>query len=248
MKTSKPSTWRYINAMATIGDNWNVAVLLPALPIFFLSLVIKIPMLNLVTLVFIVLERYRIKFKVFTIGDLFKYVFFKWIAGHKWHGFNRLAYGSLTSALLGLVLLFPTSSHAAFKVIKPKEHIVPPHIAVPPKESAVPLGGEFIENRKVVKGGGQAIDLETLLIRQLVPATYEVQFKSVEIASMTVNWKSSNWTLDQILGNLAVRYGIMFETMEGSSVVSVDWVSKEKCEKDDKKLFKRLCGSMDGFF
>lgn len=243
----KQSEWRLINAQATIGENFNGAVLLPIFPIFFISLVTHQMWMNYFSIGLLILEFTKLKFKLLTLGDLYKYIFFKFIAGHYWHGFRRVAYSSLTCLAGAMIMFTPLNAEAGFTVIKPKQEIVKPNTVDSFSNEAKVLGGEFIDNTTKIKGAGPAVDLE-LLLKQVVPSVYSIEFKSVEIASVKINWKSTNWTPDQVLGNIAIRYGIMFETMQGSSVISVDWFDKNKCETQGKKLFKRLCGSTDGFF
>jgi hypothetical protein len=242
----KHSEWRLLNAPATIGDKFNGAVVAPMFPIFFISLIAKVMWLNYIPLFFIAMELFRIKKKLPTIRDAFKYMFFKYVALHHWHGYRRIAYASLTS-IAGACIMVSASftAEAGFNIYKPAEEAAKPNVTV--MQEAKPLGSEFIDNTNVVKGAGPAIELE-LLLKQIMPAVYSVEFKSVEIASVKINWKSSSWTLDQVLGNIAIRYGIMFETMQGSSVVSVQWYDKAKCEDSKNRLFKRLCGSTDGFY
>lgn len=249
----KQSDWRLVNAPATIGDNFNGAVIVPGVPLLFISLIIKVPEINYLTLMLLVMEIFRIKKKLASITDAFKYIFFKYLTGHFWYGFRRSAYASLTSVAGALIILgsWPQTAQADFIVIRPQETIPNPNMVQSNGASqlteALPLGGEFIDNRVIVQGAGPSVELEVLL-KQIIPATYSVQFKSVEIASMNINWRSTNWTLDQVLGNVAMRYGIMFETMQGSSVLSIDWYDKRKCENNENPLFKRICGKADGFF
>lgn len=249
MSKTKASTWRLVNAPATIGSQFNGAVIAPAIPLLFVSLIIKMPWLNIIPLFFVVMEFYRINKKLPTIKDAFKYIFFKYVTGHYWYGFRRSAYASLTS-IAGAMFIFVTSAtpaYADFVVIRPPESIPRPNVSPAPASPQTPLGGEFIDNRYPIQGAGPSVELEVLL-RQIVPATYSIQFKSVEIASMDINWRSTNWTLDQVLGNIAMRYGVMFETMHGSSVLSIDWYDQRKCSNDENKLFKRICGQADGFY
>jgi hypothetical protein len=244
----KQSEWRLINAPAVIGDNFNGAVIVPMFPMFFLSLIIKVMWLNYIPLFFILMEFYRMKKKLPTIMDAFKYIFFKYVSLHYWHGFRRAAYRSLTSiAGAMLVLSVPFETQAGFNIIKPAEAPIVVTVADRQQEQGNALGAEFIDNKSLVKGAGPAIELEHLL-KQIMPGVYSIEFKSVEIAAVKINWKSTHWTLDQVLGNIAIRYGIMFETMQGSSVVSVHWYDKNKCEDNKNRLFKRLCGSTEGFY
>jgi hypothetical protein len=249
----KQSDWRLVNAPATIGENFNGAVIVPGVPLLFVSLIIKVPEINYLTLLLIALEIFRMKKKLASIKDGLKYIFFKYLTGHFWYGFRRSAYASLTS-VAGALILFAnmiTPAYADFVVIRPPETIPNPNVVQQGSSSvdmkSQPLGGEFIDNRKIVKGAGPAVELEVLL-KQIVPATYSIQFKSVEIASMSINWRSTNWTLDQVLGNISMRYGVMFETMQGSSVLSIDWFDERKCNSNENALFKRICGKADGFY
>lgn len=248
--TIKQSNWRLVNAPATIGEHFNGAVVAPCVPIFFISMIIKVPELNYLTVFLVVAEIFRMKKKLASIKDVFKYIFYKYIASHYWHGFRRAAYASLTSIFAALFIFsFSMPAYADFIINRPPESIPQPNTAHSQSlaQSAAPLGGQFIDNVSVIKGAGPSVQLEVLL-KQIVPATYSVQFKSVEIASMNINWRSTSWTLDQVLGNIAMRYGVMFETMQGSSVLSVDWHDQRRCSNDENKLFKRICGNADGFF
>lgn len=248
MRGIKQSKWRLINAPATIGDDFNGAIIVPMLPIMFLSMIFKVYFINYIPLFFICMEFYRMKKKLPTIRDTFKYIFFKFVTKQYWYGYRRAAYGSLTSIAGALLLVSaPMPSHAGINVFKPVEAVPTPNVAQGSQSVAKPLGGEFIDNVSIIKGAGPSVDLE-LLLKQIMPATYSIQFKSVEIASMRINWRSTNWTLDQVLGNISLRYGIMFETMQGSSVVSIDWLDERKCKNNENKLFKRICGNADGFY
>lgn len=249
MSKTKVSNWRMVNAPATIGSQFNGAVIAPAIPLLFVSLVIKLPWLNAIPLFFVVMEIFRIRKKLPTIKDAFKYIFFKYITGQYWYGFRRSAYASLTSFAGAMFIFFSLASpvYADIVVIRPPESIPNLNVVQPSESQPLPPGGEFIDNRYQIKGAGPSVELEVLL-RQIVPATYSIQFKSVEIASMDINWRSTNWTLDQLLGNISMRYGVMFETMHGSSVLSVDWHDQRKCSNEENKLFKRICGQADGFY
>lgn len=197
------------------------------------------------------IEIYRIKKGVYSMSDAIKQFMQSRFSKVK-HGKSRSVFNSSLAIMLVVLMSNPFEANAGYQVIPPKEYKAPLSSYIPeqslPKEQYRPKGGAFINNVTITKGGGRDVELGKLLTF-ILPSHYRLTFVSVEIASMKIEWYSDTWTLDQVLGNLAVRYGIMFEKMNGTANLRIDWLDEKRCLEADtrNRVVKTLCGTTEGY-
>lgn len=249
------SSWRYITFRLLFKDKFDARFFFYWGFGLVLTFIARGFSVHLWLLAFItIFEVYRVRNKLYSLSDAFK-CFLQRRFGRNKHGHKRSIYGSSNFALILLVFVASKEVQAGFKIVMPDDYKPPVSSIVPEQQDGIqngtqywPKGDEFVDNVTVKSGGARDIALERLL-GFLLPAHFKTTFISVEIADMEVQWYSDNWTLDQIMGNLAVRYGIMFERIRGTADIRVDWYDEKRCLGADERnrVIRTLCGTTESY-
>lgn len=248
------NAWRYITFRLLFKDKFDARFIFYWVTGFILMFVAKGFSSHLwVLLFFTVFEVYRMRNNLYSLTDAFKHVTQRFLGRVK-HGHRRSIYHRNVLGVALVALMMPYDAQAGFKIIMPENYKKPPQsYTTGPKEMEVmnqywPQSDEFVDNRNIKKGGARDVTLGKLL-NFLLPGHFKTTFIAVEIEDMKVQWFSENWTLDQIMGNLAIRYGIMFERVRGTADIRVDWYDEKRCKGADErnKVIRTLCGTVDSY-
>lgn len=243
--------WRLITYRPLINGKFDGRVLALWVVSILLYFISPLSFQLYVALFITVIEIYRIKKGVYSMSDAIKQFMQSRFSKVK-HGKSRSVFNSSLAIMLVVLMTNPFEANAGYQVIPPKEYKAPLSSYTPEQsllnEQYRPKGGAFINNVTITKGGGRDVELGKLLTF-ILPSHYRLTFVSVEIASMKIEWYSDTWTLDQVLGNLAVRYGIMFEKMNGTANLRIDWLDEKRCLEADtrNRVVKTLCGTTEGY-
>lgn len=104
--------------------------------------------------------------------------------------------------------------------------------------SAAPSG---LGSAGYYKGFGHDVRLESVM-EMLKPKTWVVRFKSAEMKNILIDFRSEGMTYEDLLTDIAARYGLKISYGKTSGVITVDWKQNE-CHKhtDEKTKTTVLC-------
>lgn len=145
----------------------------------------------------------------------------------------------LAITMFSLVSAFsmPHDAEAAFELIDPNQSSLTKPASITPVAQG-PASLPRIQGNRL-NGYGHETPLKDVMMLS-IPATWIVRYNKPELRDIKVDFRADNVTSDELLGDLATRYGVSFKYGETSGVVTVDWTSGTCVSGYDAKIKSKI--------
>lgn len=231
------SKWRYLNKNVRVGYGWFSADAFAVIPWFF----VIFNGYAAYVAIFVDLIYLFCKVKKIKIRMLGRYIRVK-LSGGKMHmsqpswkkrglfsvvALSILSSGYINDAKADFILADPSSYTPAVS----QTNNVSPEI-----RSTTGITGFH-------RGYGHDVSLDSVIKMLLPNKTWVIRYKSPEIRSILVDFRSEGMSIEDLYSDLASRYGLVISYGKTSGVITVDWKQQNECHKhtDEKTKTIVLC-------
>lgn len=157
----------------------------------------------------------------------------------------RMANSSGHKSVLGIVFLVSSiglvadDAHAAFELldVSGSSYTAP---AAHNGGATYSAGLPKIQGNRL-NGYGHQTPLKDVMVLS-IPATWDVRYSKPELRDIKIDFRADNISTDELLQDVATRYGVTIKVGESSGVVQVDWTGQACTSGNNPKLkLKTIC-------